>query len=155
MTWMGGWQWFVREGGSDLYGSSAWWCSSGLYGSRPRWQWFVEEGDSDLYGSSPGGEQWFVWEGAQWFVWEEGWQRATLSFPCSRQHTATPAVALIQMAVACALQPWGGPVPHPLPFEPWCPFPSQSAAGKDDRNISGANGQVRLPVAQSSRTFGN
>merc|ERR1719382_2029097 len=38
--------------------------------------------------------------------------------------------------------PWGGHVPHPLPFEPWCPFPSESAAGKDDRNITGANGQA-------------
>ena len=34
-------------------------------------------------------------------------------------------------------QPWGGKVPHPLPFEPWCPIPSKAAAGKDDRNISG------------------
>ena len=39
-------------------------------------------------------------------------------------------------------QPWGGKVPHPLPFEPWCPIPSKAAAGKDDRNISGSNGQA-------------
>mmetsp|Transcript_159101 Transcript_159101/g.296432 ORF Transcript_159101/g.296432 Transcript_159101/m.296432 type:complete len:413 (-) Transcript_159101:224-1462(-) len=39
-------------------------------------------------------------------------------------------------------KPWGGKVPHPLPFEPWCPFPSQAAVGHDDRNISGANGQA-------------
>jgi hypothetical protein len=39
-------------------------------------------------------------------------------------------------------KPWGGPVPHPLPFEPWCPFPSKAAASTDDRNISGANGQA-------------
>lgn len=39
-------------------------------------------------------------------------------------------------------KPWGGPVPHPLPFEPWCPFPSHEAAAHDDRNISGANGQA-------------
>ena len=38
--------------------------------------------------------------------------------------------------------PWGGPVPYPLPFEPWCPFPSREAAGVDDRNLSGANGQA-------------
>merc|ERR1719482_1252751 len=39
-------------------------------------------------------------------------------------------------------KPWGGPVPHPLPFEPWCPFPSKAAAGKDNRNITGANGEA-------------
>ena len=27
-------------------------------------------------------------------------------------------------------KPWGGKVPHPLPFEPWCPIPSKAAAGK-------------------------
>merc|ERR1719326_808501 len=39
-------------------------------------------------------------------------------------------------------KPWGGPVPHPLPFEPWCPFPSLAAAGHDDRNLTGSNGQA-------------
>ena len=39
-------------------------------------------------------------------------------------------------------KPWGGPVPHPLPFEPWCPIPSKEAAGKDDRNLTGSNGQA-------------
>ena len=39
-------------------------------------------------------------------------------------------------------KPWGDAVPHPLPFEPWCPIPSKAAAGSDDRNISGANGQA-------------
>lgn len=38
--------------------------------------------------------------------------------------------------------PWADEVPHPLPFEPWCPFPSKQAAGHDDRNITGANGQA-------------
>ena len=38
--------------------------------------------------------------------------------------------------------PWGGPVPHPLPFEPWCPIPSKVAVGKDDRNLTGSNGQA-------------
>jgi len=38
--------------------------------------------------------------------------------------------------------PWSGAVPHPLPFEPWCPIPSKHAVGKDDRNISGSNGQA-------------
>ena len=37
--------------------------------------------------------------------------------------------------------PWGRPVPHPLPFEPWCPIPSASAT-KDDRNLTGSNGQA-------------
>ena len=37
-------------------------------------------------------------------------------------------------------QPWGGAVPHPLPFEPWCPFPSKGAV--DDRNLTGSNGQA-------------
>lgn len=45
-------------------------------------------------------------------------------------------------AVDSSEKPWGGHVPHALPFEPWCPFPSEAAAGKDDRNISGANGQA-------------
>jgi len=39
-------------------------------------------------------------------------------------------------------KPWGGPVPHPLPFEPWCPIPSIEAFGVDDRNITGNNGQA-------------
>jgi len=37
-------------------------------------------------------------------------------------------------------KPWGGLVPHPLPFEPWCPFPMSGIA--DDRNITGSNGQA-------------
>eukprot|EP00964_Phaeocystis_antarctica_P099999 scaffold65733_cov60-Phaeocystis_antarctica.AAC.3 len=37
-------------------------------------------------------------------------------------------------------QPWGGAVPHPLPFEPWCPIPSKAAV--DDRNLTGSNGQA-------------
>ena len=45
-------------------------------------------------------------------------------------------------AVDANEKPWGGPVPHPLPFEPWCPFPSLAAASSDDRNISGSNGQA-------------
>ena len=74
-------------------------------------------------------------------------------------------------AIDSDLKPWGGAVPHPLPFEPWCPMPSQAmhlwascpgwecgvgagglcdpansalrqaAAGIDDRNLTGANGQ--------------
>ena len=39
-------------------------------------------------------------------------------------------------------KPWGGSVPHPLPFEPWCPIPSLAAAGVDDRNLTGSNGQA-------------
>lgn len=39
-------------------------------------------------------------------------------------------------------KPWGGSVPHPLPFEPWCPIPSKSAVGVDDRNLTGSNGQA-------------
>mmetsp|Transcript_9038 Transcript_9038/g.18243 ORF Transcript_9038/g.18243 Transcript_9038/m.18243 type:complete len:403 (-) Transcript_9038:115-1323(-) len=38
--------------------------------------------------------------------------------------------------------PWGGAVPTPLPFEPWCPIPSKKAVGVDARNITGANGQA-------------
>jgi len=39
--------------------------------------------------------------------------------------------------------PWGGAVPADIPFEPWCPFPSESAASSDPgRNVSGANGQA-------------
>jgi len=45
-------------------------------------------------------------------------------------------------AVDAAEKPWGGDVPNPLPFEPWCPFPSRQAAGHDFRNISGAQGQA-------------
>mmetsp|Transcript_31562 Transcript_31562/g.87000 ORF Transcript_31562/g.87000 Transcript_31562/m.87000 type:complete len:412 (+) Transcript_31562:58-1293(+) len=39
-------------------------------------------------------------------------------------------------------KPWGGDVPHRVPFEPWCPFPSHQAAGHDKRNISGDHGQA-------------
>jgi len=39
-------------------------------------------------------------------------------------------------------KPWGGAVPHPLPFEPWCPIPSKTAVGSDDRNLTGSNGQA-------------
>ena len=57
--------------------------------------------------------------------------------------------------------PWGAGVPHPLPFEPWCPIPSAAAVGKDDRNISGSNGQacfwsviyMRCAAVRSSRRF--
>ncbi len=45
-------------------------------------------------------------------------------------------------AVDADEKPWGGDVPNPLPFEPWCPFPSRQAAGHDFRNISGAQGQA-------------
>ena len=56
-------------------------------------------------------------------------------------------------------KPWGGAVPHPLPFEPWCPIPSKAAVGIDTRcllaayseheycvpacrNLTGSNGQA-------------
>merc|ERR1740117_444564 len=45
-------------------------------------------------------------------------------------------------AIDSEMKPWGGGVPHPLPFEPWCPIPSHAAAGKDDRNLTGSNGQA-------------
>lgn len=38
--------------------------------------------------------------------------------------------------------PWGGKVPTPVPFEPWCPMPSEDAVASDPgRNLTGANGQ--------------
>lgn len=38
--------------------------------------------------------------------------------------------------------PWGGKVPTPVPFEPWCPMPSADASSSDPgRNLTGANGQ--------------
>merc|ERR1740130_1907612 len=45
-------------------------------------------------------------------------------------------------AIDSDMQPWGGLVPHPLPFEPWCPIPSLAAVGKDSRNLTGSNGQA-------------
>ena len=41
-------------------------------------------------------------------------------------------------------EPWvSGLKPGAVPFEPWCPFPSASAAGQDPgRNLTGANGQA-------------
>lgn len=40
-------------------------------------------------------------------------------------------------------QPWGGKVPTPVPFEPWCPMPSVNAVSSDPgRNLTGANGQA-------------
>ncbi len=39
--------------------------------------------------------------------------------------------------------PWINPVPNPVPFEPWCPYPSEDAAISDPgRNLTGANGQA-------------
>ena len=39
--------------------------------------------------------------------------------------------------------PWGGPISNPVPFEPWCPFPSEDAVLTDPgHNLSGANGQA-------------
>jgi len=39
--------------------------------------------------------------------------------------------------------PWGGKVPTPVPFEPWCPMPSEDATVSDPgRNLTGANGQA-------------
>lgn len=39
--------------------------------------------------------------------------------------------------------PYNGSVPWPIPFDApnWCAHPSSSMAGKDPRNLSGANGQ--------------
>lgn len=40
-------------------------------------------------------------------------------------------------------EPWRSPVPAKVPFEPWCPFPSASAAVSDPgRNLTGMNGQA-------------
>ena len=38
--------------------------------------------------------------------------------------------------------PWSQGVPNPVPFEPWCPFPSAAEAGKNSKNLTGANGQA-------------
>jgi len=39
--------------------------------------------------------------------------------------------------------PWGGAVPTPVPFEPWCPYPSEAASRTDPgRNLTGSNGQA-------------
>jgi len=39
--------------------------------------------------------------------------------------------------------PWSGKIPYPVPFEPWCPMPSQDAAVSDPgRNLTGQNGQA-------------
>eukprot|EP01048_Picozoa_sp_COSAG05_P030115 COSAG05_NODE_10284_length_573_cov_2.248945_1_plen_123_part_01 len=40
--------------------------------------------------------------------------------------------------------PYNGTVPWPIPFDNpnWCAHPSASMAGKDPRNLSGANGQA-------------
>jgi hypothetical protein len=65
-----------------------------------------------------------------------------LSLPAvARAHSAM-TIPEPRNAVDADEKPWGGPVPHPLPFEPWCPYPSKAAASTDDRNISGANGQA-------------
>lgn len=45
-------------------------------------------------------------------------------------------------AVDASEKPWGGEVPTPVPFEPWCPVPSEAAAGLDARNLTGSNGQA-------------
>ena len=42
------------------------------------------------------------------------------------------------------LAPWNQTLNASLkiPFDPWCPFPSADAPGRDARNLSGANGQA-------------
>ena len=46
-------------------------------------------------------------------------------------------------AIDSNLKPWVSAVPHPVPFEPWCPYPSEDATASDPgRNLTGANGQA-------------
>ena len=40
--------------------------------------------------------------------------------------------------------PWSEGVTSPVPFMPWCPFPSADAASKNTQNLSATNGQVRM-----------
>ena len=49
-----------------------------------------------------------------------------------------------RQAVDGSLAPWNGKVPWPIPFDHpnWCAHPSAGAAGKDARNLTGANGQA-------------
>jgi hypothetical protein len=44
---------------------------------------------------------------------------------------------------SASFAPWNGSVPAgKIPFDPWCPFPSADAPGRDARNLTGANGQA-------------
>jgi len=63
-------------------------------------------------------------------------------FACTVNSHSAITIPPPREAVDSDEKPWGGDVPYPLPFEPWCPFPSRQAAGHDSRNISGANGQA-------------
>ena len=40
------------------------------------------------------------------------------------------------------LAPWNATMPAKIPFDPWCPFPSADAPGRDARNLTGRNGQA-------------
>ena len=47
-------------------------------------------------------------------------------------------------AVDSDLSPWNSTsgVPFPVPFQPWCPYPSAEMAPYNPRNLSGKNGQA-------------
>merc|ERR1719456_1152130 len=67
------------------------------------------------------------------FAWLPGTQgHGAVTFPPPRN------------AIDSDEMPWGGKVPAPVPFEPWCPYPSAAAAGTDPNgvNLTGANGQA-------------
>ena len=49
---------------------------------------------------------------------------AALFLPAVAAHSAM-TIPEPRNAVDSNEQPWGGAVPHPLPFEPWCPIPSK------------------------------
>ena len=66
---------------------------------------------------------------------------ATLLAPCAGHGALTSPPP--RNAIDSNELPWGGKVPTPVPFEPWCPMPSAAAATTDPgRNLTGDNGQA-------------
>ena len=79
-----------------------------------------------------------------------GWQLAAaavaLSHACTASVRAHGAVTFPppRNAIDSDQKPWSAGVPYPkVPFQPWCAYATPAMAGKDPRNLTGANGQAR------------
>ena len=93
-------------------------------------------------------------------MWSSGgWQLAAaavaLSHACTASVRAHGAVTFPppRNAIDSDQKPWSAGVPYPkVPFQPWCAYVTPAMAGKDPRNLTGANGQARaraLPPGSS------
>ena len=71
--------------------------------------------------------------------------RLLIAALCARMELVEPHGAMTfpppRNAVDSDEAPWSGGVPIPVPFQPWCPFPSSTEAG-NAQNLSASNGQA-------------